>query len=62
MSRCSPTAISAARSRVRWIGLPIGVGGRFGLRTASIGILAYDPAHPEVPVIALWNEVPSGRG
>ena len=46
---------------VRWIGLPIGVGGRFWLSTASVGILAYDPAHPEVPVIALWNEVPSGR-
>jgi probable phosphoglycerate mutase len=43
---------------VRWIDLPIGVGGRFGLRTASIGILGYDPAHPAVPVIALWNEVP----
>jgi len=43
---------------VRWIDLPIGVGGRFWLRTASIGILAYDPAHLEVPVIALWNEVP----
>ena len=46
---------------VRWIGLPIATGGRFGLRTASIGILGYDPAHPDVPVIALWNEVPSGR-
>ena len=45
---------------VRWIGLPIGVGGRFWLRTASIGILAYDPAHLEVSVIALWNEVPGG--
>ena len=22
----------------------------------------YDPAHPDVPVIALWNEVPSDRG
>ena len=47
---------------VRWIGLPIGVGGRFALRTASIGILGYDPARPDVPVIALWNEVPSRRG
>ena len=47
---------------MRWIGLPIGVGGRFALRTASIGILGYDPARPDVPVIALWNEVPSGRG
>jgi probable phosphoglycerate mutase len=46
---------------VRWIDLPIATGGRFGLRTASIGILGYDPAHPDVPVIALWNEVPSRR-
>ena len=45
---------------VRWIGLPIATGGRFGLRTASIGILGYDPAHADVPVIALWNEVPGG--
>jgi probable phosphoglycerate mutase len=47
---------------VRWIGLSISVGGRFGLSTASIGILGYDPARPDAPVIALWNEVPSGRG
>ena len=46
---------------VRWIGLPISVGGRFALSTASIGILGYDPAHPDVPVIALWNEVPAKR-
>ena len=46
---------------VRWIDLPIATGGRFGLRTASIGILGYDPAHPDAPVIALWNEVPPGR-
>jgi len=46
---------------VRWIGLPIATGRLFGLRTASIGILGYDPAHPDAPVIALWNEVPSGH-
>ena len=46
---------------VRWIGLPIAVGGRFALNTASIGVLGYDPAHPAVPVIALWNEVPAER-
>ena len=45
---------------VRWIGLPIAMGGHFWLRTATINILAYDPAHPEVPVIALWNQVPGG--
>ncbi|THD47292.1 MAG: histidine phosphatase family protein [Bradyrhizobium sp.] len=43
---------------VRWIGLPIGVAGRFWLRTASVSILAYDPDHRDVPVIALWNEIP----
>jgi probable phosphoglycerate mutase len=47
---------------VRWIGLSIATGGRFALRTASIGILGYDPAHPAEPVIALWNEVPGGLG
>jgi probable phosphoglycerate mutase len=46
---------------VRWIDLPIATGGRFGLRTASIGILGYDPAHPDAPVIALWNEVAAER-
>jgi broad specificity phosphatase PhoE len=46
---------------VRWIDLPIATGRRFGLRTASIGILGYDPAHPDTPVIALWNEVPAPR-
>jgi len=46
---------------VRWIGLSIAVGGRFALSTASLGILGYDPAHPDVPVIALWNEVPAER-
>jgi probable phosphoglycerate mutase len=47
---------------VRWIGLPIGVAGRFALSTASVGVLGYDPAHPEVAVISLWNEVPGRRG
>ena len=47
---------------VRWIDLHIATGGRFGLRTASIGILGYDPAHPDAPVIALWNEIPAIRG
>ena len=45
---------------VRWIGLPI-EGRRFALRTASIGILGHDPAHPDAPVIALWNDVPAER-
>ncbi len=46
---------------VRWIGLSIAIGGRFALRTASIGILGYEPGHGDAPVIALWNEVPAMR-
>jgi probable phosphoglycerate mutase len=39
----------------RWIGLPVIDGPHFLLGTASLSILGYDPDHPEVPVIALWN-------
>lgn len=40
----------------RWIGLPVGEGEHFRLATASLSILGYEPSHPEVPVITLWNE------
>ncbi len=40
----------------RWIGLPVAAGRHFPLGTASISILSYDTNHPEIPVIALWNE------
>jgi probable phosphoglycerate mutase len=30
-------------------------GPHFVLGTASLSILGYDPDHPKVPVIALWN-------
>jgi probable phosphoglycerate mutase len=40
---------------LRWIGLPIGEGSHFVLGTASLSILSYDPDHPKVPVIELWN-------
>ena len=40
----------------RWIGLPLGEAQHFLLGTASLSILGCDPHHPEVPVIALWNE------
>ena len=43
---------------VRWIGLEIVKAQHFLLDTASIGILACDPAHPEVSVIARWNIAP----
>jgi probable phosphoglycerate mutase len=39
----------------RWIGLPVVAAGHFSLGTASYGVLAYDPHHPDVPVIAMWN-------
>jgi probable phosphoglycerate mutase len=43
----------------RWIGLPVIEGQHFLLGTASLGILGSNPAHPEVPVIALWNAPPA---
>ena len=40
----------------RWIGLPLEQARHFGLGTASLSILGYEPnAHP-VPAILLWNE------
>lgn len=39
----------------RWIGLPLADARHFPLGTASISILGYDPDHPEVAVISLWN-------
>jgi probable phosphoglycerate mutase len=43
----------------RWIGLPIEEGAHLLLTTASLGILRYSSAYPEVPVIALWNAAPA---
>ena len=45
----------------RWIGLPIDEGPHFILGTASLSILGYDPDHPDVPGIILWNS-PSDVG
>jgi probable phosphoglycerate mutase len=39
----------------RWIGLTVIQAQHFALGPASISILSYEPAHPHVPVIALWN-------
>jgi probable phosphoglycerate mutase len=39
----------------RWIGLPVVKGQHFSIDAASLGILSYNPSHPEVRVIALWN-------
>jgi probable phosphoglycerate mutase len=40
---------------VRWIGLTVDEAQHFPLGTASISIFAFDPHHPTVSVIALWN-------
>lgn len=42
----------------RWIGISVTEGRHFSLGTAALGILGYDPHHPEVPVIELWNSAP----
>jgi len=39
----------------RWIGLAVAEAEHFMLGTASLSILAFDPHHAGVPVIALWN-------
>jgi probable phosphoglycerate mutase len=40
---------------VRWIGWPVSEGRKLALDTASLSLLACDPNHADVPVIALWN-------
>ena len=40
---------------VRWIGLPLVQARHFPLGTATLSIFSFNPHHPEVPVIALWN-------
>ena len=42
----------------RWIGLEIVESQHFSLGTASLGVLGYNPVHPEVSVIARWNIAP----
>ncbi len=39
----------------RWIGLPVTAAQHLMLGTASISVLAYNPAHPGLPVIVHWN-------
>jgi probable phosphoglycerate mutase len=43
----------------RWIGLPVVEGQHFQLGTGSLGILSFNPSHPGIPVIALWNASPN---
>jgi probable phosphoglycerate mutase len=43
----------------RWIGIDVVQARHFLLHTASISILRFDPAHPEVRAIGLWNATPA---
>ena len=43
---------------MRWIGLALIEAQHFSLGTTTLSILALDPHHPGVPVIALWNATP----
>ncbi len=43
---------------VRWVGLSVAEAQHFPFGTASLGILGFDPAHPEIQVIELWNAAP----
>jgi probable phosphoglycerate mutase len=49
----------AAVFGVRWIGLAVENAQHFSLGTASLSILAHNPTHPGIRVIALWNAIPS---
>ena len=42
----------------RWIGLPVLKAQHLSLYPASLSILGYNPRHPEVRVISLWNDAP----
>jgi broad specificity phosphatase PhoE len=43
----------------RWIGLAVIHGENFSLEPVSLSILSYNPHHPEVRVIELWNATPA---
>jgi probable phosphoglycerate mutase len=43
----------------RWIGLPVVEGQHLSLGTASLNILGYNPDHPEIRMITLWNASPA---
>ncbi len=45
----------------RWIGMPAIEGQHFALGAASLSILGYEPNHPKVRVIVLWNAAPESR-
>lgn len=43
----------------RWIEIPVAVGQHLLLGTASLSILGFDPSHPDVRVLDLWNAAPA---
>jgi broad specificity phosphatase PhoE len=43
----------------RWTGVPTLDGQHFMLSAAALSMLGFEPGHPHVPVIALWNAVPA---
>jgi len=43
----------------RWVGSAVSNGQHFLLNTASVSILTFNPAHPNLRVIALWNATPA---
>lgn len=45
----------------RWIGLPVMQAEHFQLETATLSILAFNPSHPDLSVIAGWN-ISAGMG
>jgi broad specificity phosphatase PhoE len=45
----------------RWVELALVDARHLSLDVASISVLSFDPNHPEVPVIALWNRVSPER-
>lgn len=45
----------------RWIGLPLIEGQHFSLGAASLSVLGYNPSHPDVRVIAMWNAALASR-
>jgi probable phosphoglycerate mutase len=43
----------------RWIELSVAESQHLSLGTASLSILGFDPSHPKVRVIELWNAAPA---
>jgi broad specificity phosphatase PhoE len=44
---------------MRWIALSLSVARHFSVGTASLSILGFDPSHPDVRLVELWNAAPA---